>query len=110
MEYADHHGFPIVTFIDTPGAYADLKSEELGQVCCELGSKILWLSFVTRLINLLVFILQGEAIAHNLRSMFGLKVPVISIVIGEGGSGGALAIGCANKLLMLENAVFYVAR
>ncbi|KAE9622213.1 putative acetyl-CoA carboxylase [Lupinus albus] len=82
MEYADHHGFPIVTFIDTPGAYADLKSEELG---------------------------QGEAIAHNLRSMFGLKVPVLSIVIGEGGSGGALAIACANKLLMLENAVFYVA-
>lgn len=55
-------------------------------------------------------LLQGEAIAHNLRTMFGLKVPVISIVIGEGGSGGALAIGCANKLLMLENAVFYVAR
>lgn len=54
--------------------------------------------------------LQGEAIAHNLRTMFGLKVPIISIVIGEGGSGGALAIGCANKLLMLENAVFYVAR
>jgi len=42
--------------------------------------------------------------------MFGLKVPVLSIVIGEGGSGGALAIACANKLLMLENAVFYVAR
>ncbi|XWS43809.1 hypothetical protein CRYUN_Cryun16bG0136100 [Craigia yunnanensis] len=82
MYYADHHGFPIVTFIDTPGAYADLKSEELG---------------------------QGEAIAHNLRTMFGLKVPIVSIVIGEGGSGGALAIGCANKLLMLENAVFYVA-
>lgn len=82
MEYADHHGFPIVTFIDTPGAYADLKSEELG---------------------------QGEAIAHNLRSMFGLKVPIVSIVMGEGGSGGALAIGCGNKLLMLENAVFYVA-
>nr|GMC99678.1 acetyl-coenzyme A carboxylase carboxyl transferase subunit alpha, chloroplastic [Ipomoea batatas] len=82
MYYADHHGFPIVTFIDTPGAYADLKSEELG---------------------------QGEAIAHNLRSMFGLKVPVICIVIGEGGSGGALAIGCGNKLLMLENSVFYVA-
>jgi len=59
MEYADHHGFPIVTFIDTPGAYADLKSEELGQVCCGLGSKILWLSFVTRLINLLIFILAG---------------------------------------------------
>ncbi|KAF9598534.1 hypothetical protein IFM89_028066 [Coptis chinensis] len=82
MRYADHHGFPIVTFIDTPGAYADLKSEELG---------------------------QGEAIAHNLREMFGLKVPIVSIVIGEGGSGGALAIGCGNKLLMLENAVFYVA-
>ncbi|KAL4354747.1 hypothetical protein GQ457_06G006400 [Hibiscus cannabinus] len=82
MYYADHHGFPIVTFIDTPGAYADLKSEELG---------------------------QGEAIARNLRTMFGLKVPIVSIVIGEGGSGGALAIGCANKLLMLENAVFYVA-
>ncbi|KAL9302041.1 Acetyl-coenzyme A carboxylase carboxyl transferase subunit alpha [Arabidopsis thaliana] len=82
MNYADHHGFPIVTFIDTPGAYADLKSEELG---------------------------QGEAIANNLRTMFGLKVPILSIVIGEGGSGGALAIGCANKMLMLENAVFYVA-
>ncbi|KAF4401560.1 hypothetical protein G4B88_001754 [Cannabis sativa] len=77
MYYADHHGFPIITFIDTPGAFADLKSEELG---------------------------QGEAIAQNLRTMFGLKVPIISIVIGEGGSGGALAIGCANKLLMLENA------
>ncbi|KAI5391495.1 hypothetical protein KIW84_076345 [Lathyrus oleraceus] len=82
MEYADHHGFPIVTFIDTPGAFADLKSEQLG---------------------------QGEAIAHNLRSMFALKVPVISLVIGEGGSGGTLAIGCANKLLVLENSVFFVA-
>ncbi|XP_020082027.1 LOW QUALITY PROTEIN: acetyl-coenzyme A carboxylase carboxyl transferase subunit alpha, chloroplastic-like [Ananas comosus] len=82
MKYADHHGFPIITFIDTPGAYADLKSEELG---------------------------QGEAIAHNLRAMFGLKVPIVTVVIGEGGSGGALAIGCANKIYMLENAVFYVA-
>ncbi|KAL6519454.1 Chromatin assembly factor 1 subunit p50 [Orobanche gracilis] len=82
MHYADHHGFPIVTFIDTPGAYADPKSEALG---------------------------QGEAIAHNLRTMFGLKVPIVSIVMGEGGSGGALAIACANKLLMLENAVFFVA-
>ncbi|KAH7691837.1 Acetyl-CoA carboxylase protein [Dioscorea alata] len=82
MRYADHHGFPIITFIDTPGAFADLKSEELG---------------------------QGEAIAHNLREMFGLKVPIVAIVIGEGGSGGALAIGCANKLFMLENAVFFVA-
>ncbi|KAJ8433637.1 hypothetical protein Cgig2_026817 [Carnegiea gigantea] len=82
MKYADHHGFPIITFIDTPGAFADVKSEELG---------------------------QGEAIAQNLRTMFGLEVPIVSIVIGEGGSGGALAIGCANILLMLENAVFYVA-
>ncbi|CAA6661701.1 unnamed protein product [Spirodela intermedia] len=82
MYYADHHGLPIVTFIDTPGAFADLKSEEIG---------------------------QGEAIAHNLRTMFGLKVPIVTVVIGEGGSGGALAIGCSNKLLMMENSVFYVA-
>ncbi|KAG9441158.1 hypothetical protein H6P81_017012 [Aristolochia fimbriata] len=82
MKYADHHGFPIITFIDTPGAFADLRSEELG---------------------------QGEAIAYNLRAMFGLKVPIVTVVIGEGGSGGALAIGCANKLFMLENSVFYVA-
>lgn len=82
MKYADHHGFPIITFIDTPGAFADLKSEELG---------------------------QGEAIAYNLRTMFGLKVPIVTVVIGEGGSGGALAIGCANKLFMMENSVFYVA-
>ncbi|KAM5555245.1 acetyl-coenzyme A carboxylase carboxyl transferase subunit alpha, chloroplastic-like [Rosa sericea] len=82
MKYADHHKFPIVTFVDTPGAFADLKSEELG---------------------------QGEAIAHNLRAMFGLKVPVVTVVTGEGGSGGALAIGCANKMFMLENSAFYVA-
>ncbi|CAL9755749.1 unnamed protein product [Musa acuminata subsp. burmannicoides] len=82
MRYADHHRFPIITFIDTPGAFADLKSEELG---------------------------QGEAIAVNLRTMFDLKVPIVTIVIGEGGSGGALAIGCANKMYMLENSVFYVA-
>ncbi|KAK4396154.1 Acetyl-coenzyme A carboxylase carboxyl transferase subunit alpha, chloroplastic [Sesamum angolense] len=77
MYYADHHGFPIVTFIDTPGAYADLKSEELG---------------------------QGEAIAHNLRTMFGLKVPIVSIVIGEGGSGGALAIDFITFTLLLPEA------
>ncbi|GBG62389.1 hypothetical protein CBR_g30342 [Chara braunii] len=82
MRHAAHHGFPILTFIDTPGAYAGVSAEELG---------------------------QGEAIAHNLREMFGLKVPVITTVIGEGGSGGALAIGCCNKMLMLENAVYYVA-
>ena len=53
--------------------------------------------------------LQGEAIAVNLREMFGLRVPVISVVIGEGGSGGALAIGCANYSFIMENAVYYVA-
>nr|ASZ00174.1 acetyl-CoA carboxylase subunit alpha [Monsonia emarginata] len=82
MRYADHQGFPIVTFVDTPGAFADLKSEYLG---------------------------QAEAIAMNLREMFGLKVPVISVILGEGGSGGALAIAVCNKMLMLENSVFFVA-
>ncbi|CAL9749179.1 unnamed protein product [Musa acuminata subsp. burmannicoides] len=82
MKYADHHGFPIITFIDTPGAFSDLRSEELG---------------------------QGKAIAFNLRAMFGVKIPIVTVVIGAGGSGGALAIGCANKLYMLENSVFYVA-
>ncbi|XP_028783705.1 acetyl-coenzyme A carboxylase carboxyl transferase subunit alpha, chloroplastic, partial [Neltuma alba] len=82
MKYADHHKFPIITFVDTPGAFADLKSEELG---------------------------QGEAIAQNLRTMFGFQVPIIAVVTGEGGSGGALAIACANKLFMLENSAFYVA-
>jgi hypothetical protein len=52
---------------------------------------------------------QGEAIAYNLREMFGLRVPLISVVIGEGGSGGALAIGCANRNLIMENSVYYVA-
>ncbi|XP_021760547.1 acetyl-coenzyme A carboxylase carboxyl transferase subunit alpha, chloroplastic-like [Chenopodium quinoa] len=82
LKYADHHGFLVITLIDTPRAYADLKSKELG---------------------------QGEAIAQNIRSMFGLRVPVISIVTGEGGFGGALAICCCNKLFMLENPAFYVA-
>ncbi|XP_021748683.1 acetyl-coenzyme A carboxylase carboxyl transferase subunit alpha, chloroplastic-like [Chenopodium quinoa] len=82
MKYADHHGFPIITLIDSPGAYADLKSEELG---------------------------QGEAIARNVWSMFGLRVPIITIVTGEGGSGGAVAIGFCNKFFMLENSVCYVA-
>ncbi|KAF3323155.1 acetyl-coenzyme A carboxylase carboxyl transferase subunit alpha [Carex littledalei] len=82
MRYAEKYKFPIITFVDTPGAFADLKSEELN---------------------------QGEAIANNLRSMFGIKVPIVSVVIGEGGSGGALAIACANKILMLENSVFFVA-
>lgn len=61
------------------------------------------------LLSLLLLMLQGEAIAYNLREMFGLRVPVISVVIGEGGSGGALAIGCANRNLIMENSVYYVA-
>lgn len=56
-----------------------------------------------------VSVLQGEAIAVNLREMFGFDVPIISVVIGEGGSGGALAIGCANYSFIMENAVYYVA-
>ena len=68
--------------MDTPGAYAGKAAEELG---------------------------QGEAIAVNLREMFGFRVPIISVVIGEGGSGGALAIGCANRNLIMENSVYYVA-
>ena len=53
--------------------------------------------------------LQGEAIAVNLREMFGFSVPILSVVIGEGGSGGALAIGCANHNLIMEHSVYYVA-
>ncbi|KAI5062818.1 hypothetical protein GOP47_0021365 [Adiantum capillus-veneris] len=82
MQHAERHGFPILTFVDTPGAYAGIQAEERG---------------------------QGEAIARNLREMFGLRVPIITTVIGEGGSGGALAIGCCDKMLMLENSVYYVA-
>merc|ERR1712176_988715 len=82
MQHADKFGIPIITFVDTPGAYAGKKAEELG---------------------------QGEAIAYNLREMFGFRVPILSVVIGEGGSGGALAIGCANKMLIMEHSVYYVA-
>lgn len=82
MRHADKFGLPIITFVDTPGAYAGKAAEELG---------------------------QGEAIAVNLREMFGFRVPIISVVIGEGDSGGALAIGCANRNLIMENSVYYVA-
>jgi acetyl-CoA carboxylase carboxyl transferase subunit alpha len=70
-----------VTFIDTPGAYPGLGAEERG---------------------------QAEAIARNLREFAGLRVPTISVVIGEGGSGGALAIGVTDRILMLENSVYSV--
>ncbi|KAG1676463.1 hypothetical protein FOA52_002283 [Chlamydomonas sp. UWO 241] len=82
MRHANKFGLPIITIVDTPGAYAGKAAEELG---------------------------QGEAIAFNLREMFGLRVPILSLVIGEGGSGGALAIGVSNKNLIMENAVYYVA-
>jgi acetyl-CoA carboxylase carboxyl transferase subunit alpha len=72
---------PIITFIDTPGAYPGIDAEERG---------------------------QAEAIAFNLREMVNLKVPVIVVVLGEGGSGGALAIGVGDRVIMLENAVYSV--
>ncbi len=82
MHHANQFGIPIITFIDTPGAYAGVEAEELG---------------------------QGEAIAYNLREMFALDVPIICTVIGEGGSGGALGIGVAEKLMMFEHSVYTVA-
>ncbi|MCU0551240.1 MAG: acetyl-CoA carboxylase carboxyltransferase subunit alpha [Leptolyngbya sp. Prado105] len=82
MEHADRFGMPILTFIDTPAAWAGLEAEQFG---------------------------QGEAIAYNLREMFRFEVPIICSVIGEGGSGGALAIGVGERLLMFEHAVYSVA-
>ena len=81
MKQAEKFGRPIITFIDTPGAYPGLEAEEHG---------------------------QANAIAKNLAEMSSLKVPVIAIVTGEGSSGGALAIGVANSVYMLENAVYSV--
>lgn len=82
MQHANKFGMPILTFIDTPGAWSGVEAEKLG---------------------------QGEAIAYNLREMFSLEVPIICTVIGEGGSGGALGIGVADRLLMLEHSVYTVA-
>jgi acetyl-CoA carboxylase carboxyl transferase subunit alpha len=81
MHMADRFGLPIITFIDTPGAYPGLESEERG---------------------------QSEAIARNLFEMAKLRVPVVSLVIGEGGSGGALAIGVCDRLLMLQFSTYSV--
>ena len=81
MKVAELAGLPIVTLIDTPGAYPGVGAEERH---------------------------IGEAIAVNLREMFGLKVPVISFVIGEGGSGGALGLGVANKVFLLENSYYSI--
>jgi acetyl-CoA carboxylase carboxyl transferase subunit alpha len=81
MELAAKFRKPIITFIDTPGAYPGLGAEERG---------------------------QAEAIARNLREMAGLGTPIVCVVTGEGGSGGALAIGVANLVLMLEHAIYSV--
>ena len=81
FKMAERFSIPILTFIDTPGAYPGLEAEEHG---------------------------QGEAIARNLMEMSGLKVPIISVVIGEGGSGGALGLGVSDKIFMLENSVYSV--
>ncbi len=81
MKLAEKFGRPVISFIDTPGAYPGIDAEERG---------------------------QAEAIAFNLREMAGIKIPTIVVVLGEGGSGGALAIGVGDRVLMLENAVYSV--
>jgi len=81
MEMAERYQRPVITFIDTPGAYPGLGAEERG---------------------------QGEAIARNLREMADLGVPTVAMVTGEGGSGGALALGVTDRVYMLENAVYSV--
>jgi acetyl-CoA carboxylase carboxyl transferase subunit alpha len=81
MKLAEKFGRPVITIIDTPGAYPGIDAEERG---------------------------QAEAIAFNLREMAGLKVPIVVLVLGEGGSGGALAIGIGDRVLMMENAVYSV--
>nr|YP_009297583.1 acetyl-CoA carboxylase carboxyltransferase alpha subunit [Hildenbrandia rivularis]AOM67127.1 acetyl-CoA carboxylase carboxyltransferase alpha subunit [Hildenbrandia rivularis] len=82
MQHASRFNLPIITFIDTPGAWAGIEAEKFG---------------------------QGEAIAVNLREMFGFRVPIVCTIIGEGGSGGALGIGIGDVVLMLEHAVYTVA-
>lgn len=81
MHLAAKFGRPIITFIDTPGAYPGIDAEERG---------------------------QAEAIAFNLREMAAFRVPIVVVVVGEGGSGGALAIGIGDRVLMMENAVYSV--
>ncbi len=81
MAMADRFGLPVITLVDTPGAYPGAGAEERG---------------------------QAEAIAESIRSCLGLRVPLVSVVIGEGGSGGAIALATANTVLMLEHAVYSV--
>lgn len=81
MKMADHFGIPVITFVDTAGAYPGVGAEERG---------------------------QSEAIARSIETCLSIRVPLISIIIGEGGSGGAIAISSANKILMLEHSIFSV--
>ena len=81
MKQAEKFGRPVICFVDTPGAFCGLEAEERG---------------------------QGEAIARNLFEMSGLKVPILSVVIGEGGSGGALAMAVADEVWMLENSIYSI--
>ncbi|MGF1639593.1 MAG: acetyl-CoA carboxylase carboxyltransferase subunit alpha [Rhodospirillales bacterium] len=81
MRLADHFGLPVVTFVDTPGAYPGVDAEARG---------------------------QAEAIARSIETCFALRVPLVSVVIGEGGSGGAIALAAADRVLMLEHAIYSV--
>ncbi|MBT6407484.1 MAG: acetyl-CoA carboxylase carboxyltransferase subunit alpha [Rhodospirillaceae bacterium] len=81
MEMADRFKLPVITLVDTPGAYPGVDAEARG---------------------------QAEAIARSIETCFSLKVPLISVIIGEGGSGGAMALAAANQVLMLENAIYSV--
>ena len=81
MRLAEHFSVPVVTFVDTSGAYPGVGAEERG---------------------------QAEAIARSIEVSVGLRVPVIAVIIGEGGSGGAIALASADRLLMLEHAIFSV--
>ena len=81
MKLAEKFNLPVITFIDTPGAYPGLEAEERG---------------------------QGEAIARNIYEMCQMKTPIITIIIGEGASGGALGIGVGNKVYMMENTWYSV--
>jgi acetyl-CoA carboxylase carboxyl transferase alpha subunit len=81
MKQAEKFKRPIICFVDTPGAFCGIEAEERG---------------------------QGEAIARNLYEMSGITVPILSILIGEGGSGGALALAVANEIWMLENATYSI--
>ncbi len=81
MKMAEKFSRPLITFVDTPGAYPGIDAEERG---------------------------QAEAIAYNLREMAKLRIPTIVVILGEGGSGGALAIGIGDRVLMMENAIYSV--